>query len=108
MPWLVREGRVLATLEVASTARARRRGLLGRDGIKGAMLLRPALSVHTFGMRFPIDVALLDRELTVRRILTLGPRRATVPRWGVVAALEAEAGSFASWDLAPGDELEVR
>ncbi len=99
---------MLAALEVAATPRARRRGLLGRDGIEGAMLIRPAWSVHTFGMRFPIDVALLDRGLTVRRALTLAPRRVTLPSWGVVAALEAEAGSFASWGLVPGDVLEVR
>ena len=108
MAWLVRDGAVLATVEVASTGRARRRGLLGRDGIEGALLLQPVRSVHTFGMRFTIDVALLDRELRVRRTLTLSPGRLTRPSWGVRAVLEAEAGAFASWGLVPGDVLEVR
>ena len=61
MGWLLRDGEVLASLEVADTRAARRRGLLGRDGIDGALLLAPARSVHTFGMRFPIDVAWLRR-----------------------------------------------
>ena len=43
------------------------RGLLGRDGIDGAMLLRPARSVHSVGMRFPIDVAFCDQDLVVVR-----------------------------------------
>ena len=65
MPWLVAGDRVVASVEVAVTRRARRRGLLGRDGIEGALLLEPARSVHTVGMRFPIDVAFLARDGTV-------------------------------------------
>ena len=62
MAWLVRDGDVLAAAEVADGARARRRGLLGRDAFEGALVLRPCRHVHTFGMRFPIDVAFCDRE----------------------------------------------
>ena len=40
--WLVRGNDVLASLEVAESGAARRRGLLGRDGIDGALLLQPA------------------------------------------------------------------
>ena len=61
MAWLVRDGTVLASVEVARSRAARRKGLLGRDGIDGALLLTPARSVHTLGMRFDIDVAFLDR-----------------------------------------------
>ena len=57
MAWLVRGGEVLASLEVADTRAMCRKGLLGRDGIDGALLLVPARSVHTLGMRFDIDVA---------------------------------------------------
>ena len=46
---------------------ARMWGLLGRRSLPWGegLLLRPAASVHTFFMRFPIDVVFLDRELTV-------------------------------------------
>src|SRR5690606_19882018 len=62
-------------LEVAASPRARTRGLLGRDGIEGALLLTPARSVHTFGMRFAIDVAHLDAELRVLSVCTMAPGR---------------------------------
>ena len=79
MPWLLRDGEVLASLEVADDRRARRKGLLGRDGIDGALLLVPARSVHSIGMRFPIDVAWLDGDLTVLRTVRLAPQPADPP-----------------------------
>src|SRR5690606_26996692 len=108
MPWLVSDGRVLASLEVADTARARRRGLIGRDGIEGALLLRPARAIHTLRMRFPIDVAYCDKDLVVVRTATVNPNRIGLPVWRARAVIEAEAGSFARWGLRPGDALEVR
>jgi len=106
--WLLRDGEVLASLEVADGRRARSRGLLGRDGCEGAMLLRPARSVHTVGMRFPIDVAFCDEDLRVIRIVTMPRHRVSRLVWRSRAVIEAEAGSFARWQLAPGDELEVK
>jgi len=106
--WLVHDGRVLATLEVAPDRRARRRGLLGRSGIDGALLLRPARSVHTVGMRFSIDAAQCDADLRILRVVTLAPNRLLRPLRGVHAVVEAEAGTFARWSLGVGDRLEVR
>jgi uncharacterized membrane protein (UPF0127 family) len=108
MAWLVREGKVLASVEVAESFRGRFVGLLGRDGVEGALLLRPAWSVHTLGMRFPIDVAFLDRDLRVLRTTTMRPWRLGRPMLSSRAVLEAEAGAFASWELAVGDALELR
>jgi uncharacterized protein len=107
MAWLLRDGDVLASLELARDRRSRRRGLLGRDGIEGALLLEPARSVHTIGMRFPLDVAWCDRELVVRKVAQVGRHRVTLPVPGATIVIEAEAGSFARWGLAPGDRLEV-
>ena len=57
MAVLLQRGRHVAEIELAGSHAARRRGLLGRDGIDGAFLLEPCRSVHTIGMRFAIDVA---------------------------------------------------
>lgn len=107
MAWLLRGGEVLAALSIASSRADRRRGLLGRAGIEGALLIERARSVHTIGMRFPIDVAFCDRDLVVLRTRTLLPGRVTLPVRRAHVVIEAEAGVFASWELAPGDSLEV-
>ena len=106
MAWLLRDGEVLASLEVADERSSRRRGLLGRDGIEGALLLTPARSVHTIGMQFPIDVAWLDAELTVLRTTRLRRNRLSRPVLRARCVLEAEAGSFARWGVQVGDQLE--
>ncbi|MFF7294713.1 DUF192 domain-containing protein [Streptomyces sp. NPDC008265] len=94
-------------LEIAASYRARTRGLLGRDGIAGAMLLTPAASVHTFGMRFAIDVAHLDRGLRVLSVVTMRPGRIGLPRPRARHVLEAAAGSMAGWGLVAGAVVEV-
>jgi uncharacterized membrane protein (UPF0127 family) len=95
-------------LEVAASYRARTRGLLGRDSIEGAMLLSPASGVHTFRMRMPIDVAYLDRRLTVVAIRTMKPGRLGLPRPRARHVLEAEAGAMAGWGMRVGARVEVR
>jgi uncharacterized membrane protein (UPF0127 family) len=102
----MRDGEVLASLEVADRRPSRRRGLLGRDGVDGALLLVPARSVHSIGMRFPIDVAWLDADLTVVRTTRLGPNRMSRPVLRARSVLEAEAGAFERWSLQVGDHLE--
>src|SRR5512145_2185440 len=104
----MRDTTVLASVEVAESWRARTRVLLGRDVIDGALLLRPARSVHTVGMRFPIDVAFCDAELRVIRAVTMPRHRVSRPVWRARAVIEAEAGSFSRWRLQPGDQLEVK
>jgi uncharacterized protein len=106
--WLLREGEVLASLEVAESFHARLKGLLGRPGIDGALLIRHARSVHTIGMRFPIDVAFCDGDLVVLRTCTMRRHRVGVPVLRARAVIEAEAGAFDRWGLRPGDQLEIK
>jgi hypothetical protein len=106
--WLVRDGDVLAAIEAPHGARGRARGLLGRDGIDGVMLLRPCRNVHTFRLRFAIDVAFCDRADMVLRTVTLRPGRVSPVVWRAAYVLEAEAGAFGRWDLRAGDRLELR
>ncbi|MEV6408197.1 MULTISPECIES: DUF192 domain-containing protein [Streptomyces] len=98
---------VRVPLEIAASYRARTKGLLGRDSIEGAMLLTPAGSVHTFGMRMPIDVAYLDRHLTVLAVRTMPPGRLGRPRLRSRHVLEAEAGVMAGWGLRVGVVVAV-
>jgi uncharacterized membrane protein (UPF0127 family) len=108
MGWLVRDGDVLASCEVAATRRDRRRGLLGRDHYEGALVLRPCRHVHTARMRFAIDVALCDRGGRVIDVCTLAPWRVSPLRRDTAFVVEAEAGAFDRWGLRVGDVVEYR
>jgi uncharacterized membrane protein (UPF0127 family) len=104
----MRDGEVLASLEVVDSFGARLRGLLGRDGCDGALLIKPARSVHTIGMRFPIDVAFCDRDLHVLATTTMRRYRMGRPRIRARCVIEAEAGAFERWRLHSGDQLEIQ
>jgi uncharacterized protein len=108
MSWLVRDGDVLAAVEIANGSRARRRGLLGRDGIEGALVLRPCRHVHTFGMRFAVDVAFCDADGLVLRTTSLAPWRLSPVIRRSAFVIEAEAGAFDRWRLRTGDRVELR
>ncbi|MGW7052528.1 DUF192 domain-containing protein [Streptomyces sp. NPDC054887] len=99
---------VSVPIEIAASRRARTRGLLGRDGIPGALLLTPASSVHTFGMRFALDVAYLDRDLRVLAVRMMPPGRLGLPRPRARHVLEAEAGALERWGVRRGVLLTVR
>jgi uncharacterized membrane protein (UPF0127 family) len=92
---------------LAETMFARLRGLLGRSGLSSGegMLLRPAASIHTAFMRFPIDAVFLDRESRVLKVAAeLAPWRAAACR-GSRTVLELPAGEAARQGLRPGVSL---
>ena len=106
--WLVSDGRVVASAEVAADRRVRRRGLLGRDSFSGALVIRPCSWVHTIGMRFALDVAYLDRDGAVVKTVRMPRHRVGAPVWRARTVIEAEAGAFARWGLRVGDRIEIR
>jgi uncharacterized membrane protein (UPF0127 family) len=87
----------------------RMRGLLGSDGLDAGtgMLINPAPSVHTFFMRFPIDVVFIGREKTIVGIShNVKPWRITSAR-KAVAALELPTGTAAASGLEIGQTLTI-
>ena len=70
---LLCDGRPVAPVAVAEDSAARGRGLLGTDGIVGALWITRCPSVHMVGMRYPIDVAMVDRDGVVLQVTTLRP-----------------------------------
>jgi uncharacterized membrane protein (UPF0127 family) len=108
MSWLVTEGRVLASAEVARGRRDRARGLLGRDDHEGALVLEPCHWIHTIGMHFALDVAYLDRGGVVLKTVRMRPNRVGLPVPRCRMVVEAEAGAFARWGLSVGDVVEIK
>jgi len=108
MAWLLRNGEVLASADVAATSSERRRGLLGRDGIDGALVLQPCRQVHTLGMRFPIDVIWCAEDGRVLRVTTMVPWRVSPFVWRARFVIEAAEGAASRWALKIGDAVEVR
>ena len=105
---MLRDGEVLAAADLADGFFDRLRGLLGRTNYDGAMLLPRTRSIHTFGLRFAVDVAFLDKDMRVIAMARVGRWRVTLPRLQGRQVLEARAGSFDRWGVRLGDHLEFR
>lgn len=100
-------GQVFARVQCAQSSWERMRGLLGRPrlGADQALLIEPCNSVHTFGMRYPIDVLFLDRELRVLAITAdLRPGRMAWS-WRARRVLEMAAGSAQRLAIGVGHRL---
>ncbi|HEY2965965.1 MAG TPA: DUF192 domain-containing protein [Actinomycetota bacterium] len=97
-------GLVLRAL-VPETRGERMRGLRGHPTLPAdaALLLDGTRSIHTFGMRFAIVAALLDRDLVVRRARSIPPGRLLLPRPGIRHVLECAEGI----NVLPGDRLRI-
>lgn len=101
---------VAAVVETALTREVRNKGLLGRDHLAQghALILAPCWSVHTWFMRFPIDVIFVKRNGLVLKTC------AAVPPWrlllglGAYATVELAAGALERTPVRPGDRLELR
>ncbi|NHA69467.1 DUF192 domain-containing protein [Phycicoccus flavus] len=105
---LLVDGRDVGPLAVADTPADRRRGLLGTSGVDGALWITKCPSVHMVGMRYPIDVAVVDRTGRVLRVATLRAWTGmTMPRLRATDTIEAAAGSMAAWGVAKGSVLTV-
>jgi uncharacterized protein len=105
---LLCDGRPVAPLAVADSARTRRKGLLGSSAVEGALWITRAPSVHMVAMRYPIDVAVVDKQGLVLHVDTLRPWTGmTRFRLRASATIEAAAGSMAAWGVRVGSVLEI-
>jgi uncharacterized membrane protein (UPF0127 family) len=101
---------VADALETAFDSKTRRRGLLGRDDLPEgqAMVLAPCNAIHTFRMRFPLDVLFVARDGRITKIVEhLGAWRAAVSH-SAFATIELRAGAVDRRDLTVGDRLALR
>ena len=97
---------------IAITPFERIKGLLGTSELQDGcgMLIVPCNSIHTFFMRYSIDVAFLDGEMRIVHTMhSLPPWRVCIPVGvGAKMALELPPGKLAETNTAVGDMLEVK
>ena len=95
--------------DLAKRFLARGRGLLGRSGLAAGegLVIYPEWSVHSFFMRFPIDVVFLDRDLTVIEVVETVPPWRLKGRRGAHAVLEIAAGEASRQGITPTDTLRM-
>ena len=102
------DGRVVAeSVVVADSTLRRLRGLLGKRDLAAGhgVLLRPAWSIHTAFMRFPIDVVFLDADQVVVKIVPSLPSFKTASCRGAREVVELRAGECSRRGLSLGDRV---
>ena len=102
---------VVAThVRKAESLKDRMIGLLGKPGLPEheGLWIDPCKSIHTIGMRFPIDAIFVDQSLAVVRVIhSLGTGRVTRIHWSARSVIEISAGAARSAGIVPGDRLQA-
>jgi uncharacterized membrane protein (UPF0127 family) len=101
---------VVQKLEEARSFSSRLRGLLGRSDFPEGhgLFFEGTNSIHTFFMRFPIDVVFLDHQGVVKALVhDLKPWRVVLPVWNAKNCLELPAGTLQRTEIEKGDKLRA-
>jgi hypothetical protein len=98
---------IATDVEAALDSKARNKGLLGRDGLAPghALVIAPSNAVHSFFMRFAIDVLFVSREGTVLRVRSAMPPWRLAAAWRGFAVIELAAGAAAAAQTVAGDRV---
>jgi len=103
-----RESVLGSAIEVAGTSTSRAKGLLGREQLAAGegLLFKHCSSLHTFFMRFPIDIIFMDRNCRVLKLsAAVGPFRLVAAPLRAHYALELPAGAISESKTKVGDVL---
>lgn len=95
---------------IASSMSDRMKGLLGRGSLprESGMLIQRCSSIHTFFMRFRLDVIFVDRSMRVVRVVRdVAPFRMVFGGWSADAVLEVESGWLDLESIAKGTLLQL-
>jgi uncharacterized protein len=99
---------IASRVDFADNFLARLKGLLGKKSLDGghALVISPCVSIHTIGMRFPIDAVFFDKgrkAVGVIRNLRPGKLSRIFPK--AKGVIEIAGGTLSELDVEPGDEL---
>jgi uncharacterized membrane protein (UPF0127 family) len=105
-----RNNRIVArTLLTAFDSASRRKGLLDHDALAdgSAMIIAPTSAIHTFAMRFAIDVIFVSKDGRVLKVRQHVRPRRIAAAWRAHAVVELPAGAIERSDTRPGDQLQL-
>ena len=105
-----RNNRIVArTLLTAFDSASRRKGLLDHDSLAdgSAMIIAPTSAIHTFNMRFAIDVMFVSKDGRVLKVRRHMKRGRIAAAWRAFAVVELPAGAIERSDTRPGDSLQL-
>jgi uncharacterized membrane protein (UPF0127 family) len=97
-------------ITLANTSLTRLVGLVGRRRLDAGcgLIIKPSSGIHTFGMRFAIDVVALNKRLQVVKLWQrLPPFRVTSISLRIHSVLELPSGTIANCQIDIGDQLEI-
>jgi len=104
------DARLIESVDLAVDFKSRLVGLLGRKslGRHRGMYLSPCGSIHTFFMKFPIDLIFLGKDMVVRKIVrNVLPWRVAFGGDGAWSVIEIESGWFPADALSAGDKVVI-
>jgi uncharacterized membrane protein (UPF0127 family) len=107
---MTRNSAIATKVETADAPGTRTKGLLGREFMAedDGLWIVPCPMIHTFFMKFSIDVLFLDADLKVRRVIeNLRPWRVSPWVWAARSVLELKGGVLKG-SVRVGDRLEMR
>jgi uncharacterized membrane protein (UPF0127 family) len=105
-----RNNRIVArTLITAFDSASRRQGLLKHDSLPAgsALIIAPSSAIHTFSMRFAIDVAFVTRDGQVLKVRSAMPPWRIAAAWRAFAVIELPAGVLEHSETRVNDLLRI-
>jgi uncharacterized membrane protein (UPF0127 family) len=104
------ESPLATTVEAAFDSASRNKGLLGRDHLAEgtALVIAPCSAIHTFAMRFPIDVAFARRDGHIIKLRHRLSARRISASFRAFAVVEMAAGALERSHIHVGDRLVIR
>lgn len=106
--WIVCDTRVVSSVNIADTRHDKRIGMKAYPDASVPLVIEQCRWVHTFGMKFPIDVAYLDATGCIVAVRSMRPNRLGRPVRSATCVVEAEPGAFRRWGLPEGTTVEIR
>ncbi len=103
------DGDVICTAQIADSMMTRGVGLLSKKSLpeEEGLLIKPCTSVHTFFMRFPIDILCLDKTNTVVKGVRMKPNRFSFGGKGSKTVLELPYNSIEKYEIQVGEQLTL-